>query len=738
VIVDEAHTAARPKGDLDHSQHERYNLVRDLADDPTRHLLLVTATPHSGIEESFRSLLGLLDRKFDVDGSDLDALQQRALLPYIVQRRRADLVRWLGSTTPFPDRKAEEKSYPLGPEYRSLFEDVLDYCRESIASAGGLGRHQRVRHWAAIAILRCLLSSPAAAVAVLSNRGKKLAENAGPLAALDADVDALYRPQILDPLDDETVGDYAPTAPLEEVEPTLTAAEKRRLNEFVRRATTLSGPTNDAKLREAARLVEAALRDGFRPIVFCRFIATANYLAEQLERSLKADFPGLRVVAVTGEIGDEERRIRIADLARAPRRVLVATDCLSEGINLQEHFDAVLHYDLPWNPNRLEQREGRVDRFGQASPSVRATLLFGADNPIDLVVLDVLLRKARTIRQRLGVSVPVPIESEQVVQAVVDSVLLRSPGRGGQFRLEIDAGVQLQLPLADPSVSRLHASWDEAADHERKQRAFFSQQGVKPDEVAQELEACDPVLGDAAAVQRFLTEALQRYDGGVRQLDLGGRYELAPGDLRLALEARDPIRYPLIVTFDALPSAGETRRAERPVVLGRTHPIVAGVSAAVLGAALGSAGNDRFARSGAIFTDAVTRRTAVALLRLRYLLHDATDEFAEEVVLAAFQRGTIGLEWLEPLDTIGRDLLERARPIAPMAATERIDRATWALELLARPGSLGPVVASRKKQLEESHERLRKLVKSSRLAVLPREPPDILGCYVLVPAGGGR
>jgi hypothetical protein len=353
-------------------------------------------------------------------------------------------------------------------------------------------------------------------------------------------------------------------------------------------------------------------------------------------------------------------------------------------------------------------------------------------------VLDVLLRKARTIRQRLGVSVPVPIESEQVVQAVVDSVLLRSPGRGGQFRMDIDAGVQLQLPLADPSVSRLHASWDDAAEREGRQRAFFSQQGVKPDEVAHELEACDPVLGDAAAVQRFLIEALQRYDGGVRPLDLGGRYEMAPGDLRVALEARDPARYPLTVTFDALPAAGDTRRAERPVVLGRTHPIVAGVSAAVLGAALGSTGDDRFARSGAIFTDAVTRRTAVVLLRLRYLLHDATDEFAEEVVLAAFQRSSAGIEWLEPFDSIGRDLLDRARPIAPMAATERTDQATWALELLARPGSLAPVIARRKKQLEESHERLRKLVKSSRLAVLPRDPPDILGCYVLVPAGGGR
>src|SRR5207253_10330036 len=95
----------------------------------------------------------------------------------------------------------------------------------------------------------------------------------------------------------------------------------------------------------------------------CRFIASARYLEDWLRRLLAREFPEARVAAVTGEIGDEERRARVEELTHEPVRVLVATDCLSEGVNLQEHFDAVVHYDLPWNPNRLEQREGRVDRF---------------------------------------------------------------------------------------------------------------------------------------------------------------------------------------------------------------------------------------------------------------------------------------------------------------------------------------------------------------------------------------
>ena len=92
------------------------------------------------------------------------------------------------------------------------------------------------------------------------------------------------------------------------------------------------------------------------------------------------------------------RRERIAELATRDRRILVATDRLSEGINLKDHFDAVLHHHLPWNPNRIEQREGRVDRFGQPRETVRTLLLYGTNNDVDQVVFDVLLRKARTIR----------------------------------------------------------------------------------------------------------------------------------------------------------------------------------------------------------------------------------------------------------------------------------------------------------------------------------------------------
>ncbi|MGI8824572.1 MAG: helicase-related protein [Chloroflexota bacterium] len=727
MIVDEAHLATRPPGQINQAQHQRYRLVHELAAKPHRHLLLVSATPHSGVEESFRSILGLLKPEFDapagtpraprsaVPSPDAAAnpLDRKARTPYLIQRQRRDLESWLGTDTPFPKREPRELGYPLSAGYKALFDDVLTYCRESIADASGLGQQQRrVRHWAAIALLRCVLSSPAAAVAVLENRKAREMEGESAHESVE-EVDRLYRPQVLDSEESGEATDYAPTAPLEDAEIDLTDGEKRRLSRFLSRARDLEGREGDRKLNETAVIVQGLLRDGYHPIVFCRYIATAKYLDCWLSDLLKKSFSNLHVEAVSGELGDEQRRENIHNLAAHDRRVLVATDCLSEGINLQEDFDAVVHYDLPWNPNRLEQREGRVDRFGQPRPVVQTVVIYGADNPVDLVVLEVLIRKAETIRRELGVSVPVPFESEGVVQALVDTVLLR----GGR-------GTQLGMALEDPGVSRLHRGWEHAAEQHREQLAYFAQRAIQPDEVARELEAVDPLLGSPETVRSFVGNALQRLGGALRGTAAGNVFEWVPGD-----ETQGRAREKGLVTFEAISPSG----AER---LGRTHPRVSALCDTVIGKALSPEGDQRFARCGAVFTANVSRRTAIALLRLRYVLHAERDEFAEEVILAAFRREGGELAWLEPWSSAGGDLLNGAKPAANMHPTEREDHVRWALDMMQGDRWYRSLLDRRVEELQASNARLRALVRGSRLRIDAYEP-DILGCYVLVPGGAG-
>src|SRR5262249_1884492 len=141
----------------------------------------------------------------------------------------------------------------------------------------------------------------------------------------------------------------ADALPDDDVEPPAGTVDPR-LSDLITGAERLSGQSGDPKLKVLTEHRSELIADGFNPVVFCRYIATAHYLGRQLE----GKFKDMTVSVVTGEITSDERKEKVDLLGDAERRLLIATDCLSEGINLQEHFDAVVHYDLSWNPTRHE------------------------------------------------------------------------------------------------------------------------------------------------------------------------------------------------------------------------------------------------------------------------------------------------------------------------------------------------------------------------------------------------
>ncbi|MYD52948.1 MAG: DEAD/DEAH box helicase [Chloroflexi bacterium] len=674
IIVDEAHTAARPAGDETGNQHRRHQLLRDLcAARPNLHVILATATPHSGVEESFRSLLGLLEEGFD----SADDLNPRRLARHLIQRQRSDLEDWLGTETPFPERRPDEYTYLLDPSYRKLFDDVLAYCRETVAASDDRSQRQRVRYWAAIAILRCLLSSPASAASMLDRRRDRMSERDVNSEGVDPE---RHRAQILDSSEDDQTPDFIPTSALDDPEASLTEAERRRLSGFLSRAETLKTVEEDAKLRRCCEIAAELLRDGHSPIIYCRYIDTAVYVAQELEQHLRTEFPALQARSVTGSDGDsEQRREIVTELARSERRILVATDCLSEGVNLQQDWDAVIHYDLPWNPNRLEQREGRVDRYGQHKPVVRVATLVGLNNEIDLVVMRVLIEKARKIYRSLGIAVPVPVGSEDVLNAVIDSVLLR-----GRANPE-----QLQLNLEGPQVSEFHELWDRAANDESRRRTRFAQHGISPEIVETELGAIQPIFGNDDDLRRFATESADR-----------------------------------LVRPDLAELADK----------GRNHPDVERAAHDILAMAFGDEPDPFVSRCGAISTDAVSLRTAVLLLRLRYTIRErGTDLFAEEIVPAAFRRDVGELVWLDSEEALG--LMDQAEPTGNLRREARVDHVRQMLDVLQQRESWqADLVEQRRTELHEAHLRLREQIGGRAIRVTAHDP-DILGCYVFVPDG---
>ena len=739
VIVDEAHGTAQPPGGS-RSQQQRHELLKEIAADPNRHLILLTATPHSGVEDSFLSLLGLIREDFrHLNLQSMSERERDDLAKHFVQRRRADVKGWLGEETPFPERETVEESYVLSPPYRRLFERVYEFSRELVRSGETLtGWRRRIRYWTALAILRCVMSSPAAAIATLRKRASTLAQ------AEEDTSDESYSPYIYEPTDEETV-DVQPTHIVEDWESSLEEigyreGERRRLLEFARLAEKLMGSEDDTKLIRCCEIVRDLLREGYKPIVWCRYIPTSDYVAEELQRRLEDEFQGLRVISITGALAEEERRERVAELAQFPYRVLVATDCLSEGINLQEHFTAVLHYDLPWNPNRLEQREGRVDRFGQTAKKVKAVLFYGRDNPVDGAVLDVLLRKAKEIHRTLGISVPVPMESEKVMEAVLEALFLRGPQ------------AQQLLLFDDPLVRNVHRRWDEVANREKESRTRFAQRAIKPDEVDRELREADSVLGDPDAVRRFVINACQRLGITVHP-DRDGAFLIADLD-----------RLPEMVRSSA-PDAPEWRvtfttpAPENATYLGRNHPFVSALARFLLEESLTKGGEAHLPRCGVIRTSSVPRRTVLLLLRLRFMIEEPDKDpmLAEEVLVCGLrvasgewrvgneesttrysQLATRRFTWLDENDALR--LLSEAKPDANVTPSERREVLEEVLEWWDElQPDLEEIIDRRAEKLRDTHRRVRASAKLIRrgMNVRPHLPPDLLGVLVLLPIPRG-
>ena len=721
VIVDEAHTCA--SGWDGRGRHQRYDLLRALAADGKRHLLLVTATPHSGNETAFRSLLTLLDPEFadlpeDLMGAHNEPYRRR-LAAQFVQRKRGDIRRYLDADTPFPEREEAELAWRLSPEYRQLFDRVLGYAREVVSAGEGQGHRQRVRWWSVLSLLRSLASSPAAAAATLRTRA----------ASADAEsveeADQIGRRTVLDLTDDESGGSADLMHGSDPSEADDDERVRRRLLDMARQAEALRGK-QDAKLQTIAAAVEEMIAGGAHPIIFCRFIPTAEYLAEELRRRLR----GVEVAAVTGNLPPEEREERVRQLGQAERRLLVATDCLSEGINLQDCFDAVVHYDLSWNPTRHEQREGRVDRYGQKQKKIRVLTCYGRDNQIDGLVLDILIRKHRTIRTSLGISVPVPVDTDQVIEAILEGLLLR----GGSSP---DEQLTLFTDLVEPEKQRLHRLWEAAEEREKRSRTIFAQETIKVDDVARELRAARAAIGSGAELSDFLRLALQAAGAIVAE---------DSGDLEIDLtETPLALRQSLIAAGN-LAASRFRARLELPVAPGqihltRTHPLVESLAGYVMDTTLDSLHSGIAHRCGVIRTGAVERRTTLLLLRYRFHILTRQDGverqlLAEDCRLLGFAGPPDDPVWL---DDQAAEALLAAIPEANIAVpqqTEFLRKVVDGFDHL-RP-HLDEVAITRGQELLDAHRRVRQASRTRGVShrVEPQLPTDLLGVFILLPLPG--
>lgn len=699
IIVDEAHTCTS----VTRQNQQRYTLLRTLADDSARHLLLLTATPHSGIESGFYNLLGLLDEKFralgEVNQRQRNTLRAQ-LARHLVQRRRKDIQRIWNETDVLPNREVRDITYRLDGDWGAFFHEVRQYCVQEAQSA-----NNRMIWYAMLSMLRCISSSPASAVSAL--KAKLHGETF-------SDLENGFIGQFADTSEQDAMDDQESPAP-----------DLVRVQELYKKASAFLKSGEDPKLKRLEEAIKPLIREGYSPIVFCQYISTAEYVAEALQKA----YPKFSVRAITGKMSPAEREETVADMLTHEKRILVATNCLSEGINLQVGFNAVVHYDLAWNPTRHEQREGRVDRFGQQSSMVRSIMIYGEDNPVDSFIIKVILRKAITIRNELGVSVPVPVDEEKMSEAMVHAVLLNSS-------LKAEELLQQQSILPGFEEYAGDMAWHDASEQDNQRTTTFAQQAMQPDEVMPEYVRVNELLGSPDELRLFLLDSASRLGAPLEVIDQDKQaYRIRITNLpdrlyRHLLELGiDPDKNNYF-RFSLRPAGTE----ELPSVT-RAHPLVAAIADFLAELSLNDTPDTKALPRCAVVRAELPQITTLYHLRLRHLL---TYTFAQQrrvmmveelVTLISTAARPLRLATPEELQHFSQ--LASAGNIPDVVASRHLDRA---LQLWASC-DIDPLLKERAAALQNDHLRVREAsrMEAGSISVSCCNPPDLLSILVFQP-----
>lgn len=391
VIVDEAHALAVAGSPRNPYVTQRTRLGEALRQG-SRGLLLLTATPHNGYSHSFRSLLELVEPTGATLAGDRSALQRRVGRS-MVRRMKAQITRQRpdGTQQPvFPQRHVEPIVVRETQGYGAVLAKVASYCAKAAKDAAGTDNEDLVT-FAMQIIKKRALSSRRALAETLEHRVKALRkeeEREAPPARVE-----LREYQADLPMGDAQADRLARQV----VRAAIPVEERRRKAELsaLNAIRTMMRRLSDADPKIEALLAElerAGVAGGEKVIIFTEYLDTLDAIRERLELSPLAG----RAVVMPGGLTRKQRlKVQVA-FEKPDVSVLLATDAASEGLNLQRMCHRIVHFELPWNPNRLEQRNGRVDRYGQTrEPIIR--YLYYAESPED-DVLHQLAGKIETMR----------------------------------------------------------------------------------------------------------------------------------------------------------------------------------------------------------------------------------------------------------------------------------------------------------------------------------------------------
>ncbi len=696
VLIDEAHQVAKPhQSGLDQRVHmARWELAEALAAAPrVRHLLLLTATPHNGYTDSFASLLRMLDVGAVTGAAATPQIARDVAARYVCQRRRADVEAWFRddpTRSPFPARDHDEVIVAPTTYEMDAIRAVGAYGDLVLDNAAtGTAQIRTLAHWTVMHLHKRALSSPEALRCSLRNRRQRLKQQLRETSAPPPEAAITPEAARATVLDEDHSELWTAEEAVQRTERVVYGSaeqlqvELEHLEAVLRQAEQVI-PRRDSKLQ---KLLDTTLRERLQTyphvVIFTRYVDTMNYLAEQMRAD--ARYRAVTILTLWGDLNERQRQEIFYQFERATPGVLIATDAISEGINLQHIAAQVIHYELPWNPNRLEQRNGRVDRFGQRQPIVYIRTMV-LDETLDAKILEVLVRKAQRIRADYGFAPPFFGDDTDVLALIQQHEIKLLPDQLDLFNQRGAPEVAAPLdPFAPETLERI------------KGESFYGQTHISLPEIERRLAETAATVGAPAQIQAFVFSGLAHLGCPVTEnADGSWRITLANPAVQTAGQAEVLPR----VTFDA---AWGLRDAA-VTVLDLSHPVVRRLIAEVKRQAFRAPAAAHYGRTAYLVTAAVAEVTAVFHLLARYVVQTTPPAIVEELLPVAVR--VYGEQVVDAPTT--RALL--AAQAAPQTRTvaEVQETLTDALNLASLSARLTAAVAARRAELAAERQEMQR------------------------------
>ena len=705
VVVDEAHKLSAYEYGSKLEESERYKAVKALTN-KTDHLLFLTATPHRGRKDTFRRLLLLLDEDlFQKDEHVVDRVRQQAAMPHLsvgedfeaerpissarnrffLRRLKEEMVDWNGKAL-FKSRHTKTTGYDLTVEEKSLYDSVTSYVRSKRKEAKA--KRNRNVELTLMVMQRRLASSIHAITRTLENR---LTALRGVLAILrdparsEAEKNRLLR-------GDPTVGDPRDIAEYED----LTEEERDRIDRRIFRQVLTDDPARveeerdeverlfllaeslkhhqEAKFSELLAVLDSSdviRADAEKLLIFTEHRDTLDSLATRLQEK------GYTVATIHGGM-DVDSRKQAQIQFRTGAKIMVATDAAGEGINLQ-FCRYLINWDIPWNPNRLEQRMGRIHRYGQADDVWVYNLV--AQNTREGAVLEKILSKMDVMREQMG--------SDRVYDVIDD--WLEDVPLVQLIERAIDSDDETEASQAtDDALSTASRERAERLLALQKKTSLASRLDLRS---ARDLrDASDERRLQPLFIQRFFERAWTACGGTIRQDDHFPVWHIGTTPTALIDCARkrrqllpDNYQTPFVFDKQLVSVASRTRIPERTKLLGPGHALFDTLIEWTI-----SEARQAFARGATLVDPNIARPQRVWLVRStidddrRQWQREGRKPPAHER-LAVVVQDHLGLRTTSPSYLLNCAAPESAIPTPEIATRDAEEIQAWAYEQITEP-----------------------------------------------------